>query len=345
MKSRLISLLLVLALLVTAAVFAVQADSSLTVEEANALDNSKLVFADDGKTAYCPVCKADVQWTKANTGLSTINDGAHHHAYLTQNFAYGWSYLSLDSTSTVCLHLNGFDIRPTNAAGRIQSYGTLNIMGDGTVLGGNSTANATLEILGGTVNLYGGIYTSVSTNAAPAILLAKNTAKVNMYAGATVGSTEDITPAGVNVKVTAGTFNMYSGIIRGGTATTGGNVYLSAANGTAIFLGQKAVLYLGGDATVSRDDGVPAGNIYVSSTATEIASLRVLNNWTGTASVRWKNEYAAGAAVDADSGSCGVLTDGVFTAGGSYTGKLIYEPDRSCVTIGENGVLKIAAAE
>lgn len=232
MKTRLISFLLVLALLVTAAVLAVQADSSLTVEEANALDNSKLVFADDGKTAYCPVCKTDAQWTKANTGLAEINDGGHHHAYLTQSFASGWSYLSLGSTSTVCLHLNGFDIRPTNAAGRIQSYGTLNIMGNGTVLGGTSTANATLEIQGGTVNLYGGTYTSVSTNAAPAILLAKNTAKVNMYAGATVGSTETITPAGVNVKVTAGTFNMYGGIIRGGTATTGGNVYLSASDGT-----------------------------------------------------------------------------------------------------------------
>lgn len=51
---------------------------------------------------------------------------------------------------------------------------------------------------------------------------------------------------------------------------------------------------------VSWDNGVPAGNVYVSSSATEIAVLRVLNKWIGTASVRWKNEYLADAAVDAE---------------------------------------------
>lgn len=49
----------------------------------------------------------------------------------------------------------------------------------------------------------------------------------------------------------------------------------------------------------------------------------------------------SGAAVDADRGSCGILTEGVFTPGGTFDGTLVYEPDQTCVVTGEDGALKI----
>ena len=192
---------------------------------------------------YCPVCGPDVEvtWTKLTRAYPGSNNGgnpdytdSHPHFYWdpadftngTASYAY-MNWLQNTKGADVCIHLNG--MRFENVYSRIHwgANGTLNIMGEGTFINSGDAAKQAYGIFqmgGGTLNLYGGTFISTGTGlVAPtaksstyATVGAGSTkVTVNMYDGVVLAVNENDTQ-GTNVAMTAGTFNMYGGEIRGG---------------------------------------------------------------------------------------------------------------------------------
>ena len=137
-------------------------------------ENGKLVL-DTSNVGYCEACGQDVVWSAAATGgLSTKNDNAHHHLYLSETFNKTWGYLVLQNNTKICLHLNGFNIEQK---GRIYLSGSgvvLNIMGGGTVATVVAHTNTDLNTgaitvnSGAVLNLYSGTCSS-SVDGIPAV--------------------------------------------------------------------------------------------------------------------------------------------------------------------------------
>ena len=210
----------------------------------------------------------------------------------------------------------------------------------GTVYGGTTAGSAAHggNISGGTgsvINITGG----------------------KIYGGVAAGQ-------GGNVRTYNGTINITGGEIYGGTsqAATNHNVWVAGdngvlvftggivkgldgtnASGTAINIGTNSKLYLGGTASAVREDGVHKGNIQVYN-----GKLFVLNDWTGAASVRFTSGYTAGTTLADTVAQCGALAEGVFTAGGSYSGTLMNEQTDVVKILGVEGALvldQLPAAE
>ena len=124
-----------------------------------------------------------------------------------------------------------------------------------------------------------------------------------------------------NVRLSAGAvFNFLGGTVYGTDAADLTNPDSIVDAGSAITANNSTVR-LGGNATVVCNDGGQLGLIRL---VTGSRNIQVLNDWTGTASfvvgaVDINKPYTFGAVA-----KCGSLSDGTFTAGGTYTGKLYY---------------------
>ena len=90
---------------------------------------------------------------------------------------------------------------------------------------------------------------------------------------------------------------------------------------------------LGGDAKV--------GYLHVN----EKNELHIDNGWTGEATLSALNgqTYTIGDVVESEKHICGSEVDGVFTKGGSYSGKLYYEPCYGAEILGVDGALTLAS--
>jgi len=128
----------------------------------------------DQQEGYCEACNQVVTWTafagnSAGTlGLSTINNGAHHHIYLSTDVNaknVPNMFLNLLSSSKLCLHLNGHALA---YGGYIMVGGgtTMNIMGSGSTTFTDTNEKAGHYDIAGmyanggnaTINLYGGTH-------------------------------------------------------------------------------------------------------------------------------------------------------------------------------------------
>ena len=130
--------------------------------------NANLVL-DENNQALCPVCNEVVTWTakSGSSRLGSFTDGTHRHIYLNGDVTYGdgtSSLFRLASDSSLCLHLNGYNV---TYGGYMQAAGsTLNIMGMGNVTyTGNAPTTGGYWKFGiyvtssGVANLLGGTYT------------------------------------------------------------------------------------------------------------------------------------------------------------------------------------------
>ena len=237
MKKQGLILLLVVVLL-CAAMIAVQAEDQTPTEaqkgEAVAAAANAMTFPTDYSdyVADCPACgEKQVTWKavkyKGRVGYNTTG-----HFYCSDITASPHpQFIGLDNGGTVCLHLNGETL--TNG-GRIAVLGgssVVNIMGEGTVIGnGSSGSDYAQGVLlvqnSGTLNLYGGTYTSALADMPVAVAQHKGSA-INLYAAAAIDSA-----VGHNVDIINGTFNQYGGVIQNAVTTgSGGNVRIRSANG------------------------------------------------------------------------------------------------------------------
>ena len=181
------------------------------------------VFAAGGEvSAVCPVCEAEVVWKDLNALLTaqgntkiTVKD----HYYLSADLDLS---THLSTTVGYCLHLNGHNITSPVRTIYVE-YCTVNVMGQGTVTGGftNDKAWGAVVDAPGNMNLYGGTYTTTSTN--PVVCFRSNkdhTAAI--YEGATI--LREAANPGVAVRVyDHNDFVMYGGTITGGYIDVGGN--------------------------------------------------------------------------------------------------------------------------
>ena len=168
-------------------------------DEPTGIDNSDLQFT-SGTNAYCPVCKKTVTWTamtQSTYGTTRLVASSGKHYYLAEDITYTGTDASMirgpGSGTVACLHLNGHNLVATNE-GVITGYtGTLNVMGNGIVMGNLATENAGAAVnintsgANGKVNLYGGTYTMPQTNEiAAAVSVFDNGGEINIYEGVTV---------------------------------------------------------------------------------------------------------------------------------------------------------------
>jgi hypothetical protein len=139
-----------------------------------------LQFIGGSDWALCPLCKAFVQWTPVTQkeyGEKRLNDGVNlgggTHYYLAEDVTYTGTSTFMNAPGgnaarIACFHLNGHSFTAANANFAHGSYGTLNILGSGTVTGnGKSGAAVTINTnkdSGGGIFLHAGTYTKAAGN-------------------------------------------------------------------------------------------------------------------------------------------------------------------------------------
>lgn len=247
-----------------------------------------MAFPTDGSdyVADCPACGATQVTWKAIKGNARVgyNTGGHFYCLdITQN--PHTQFIGIDTQITVCLHLNGQNLRNVGRIAITGGNGTINIMGSGSVTGLGTTSGdykqGTLVVQNkGTINLYGGTYRSELPDM-PVAYIQHADSVLNLYTGAvleaSVGHTVDVingklnicggdirggTSAGSGGNIRArslyGVVTMYGGTISGGTSTAanaGGNVYLTGNSRFEMYGGK----IFGGTATTGAGGNV---NIY-----------------------------------------------------------------------------------
>ena len=245
--------------------------------------------------------------------------------------------------------------------------GTLNIDG-GTISGGisKSSSGGSIYAYGATITMTGGTVTGGQTveNGSHGGNISLTGSSVMTMSGGSVTGGSARYQAG-NLHVSNSTFTMTGGEISGGTASTdeatvasNHNIWLygtatmtmtggtvkgvdgTVSAGTAIYMSSGTTLNLGGTASVIRDDGVFNGNIYTA----DGAKLNVLNDWTGTASVKLAKAYQNGEEVSNTNAQCGSLSGTAFTAGGTFSGVLMNENGSAARILGAEGKLTVETA-
>ena len=216
----------------------------------------------EATTAVCPLCEKSVTWyplTNSSANLLTPTEGKQAHYYLAEGLTVSDKYFYMNTAEDhagYCLHLNGHSIVNTGKRALwIGAGNTLNIMGQGTVSGvgeGNSDSDYRSAVLdlNGTVNLFGGTYTPLA--ARPAIMLRTSATRLYIFDGATVQGNASYTAPLIQPNIAGAEVTMYGGLVTGGKAVNGGNIYMP----------KKSVFNMFGGTVSGGQSTRIGGNIY-----------------------------------------------------------------------------------
>ena len=323
-----------------------------------------LSFTGSSETeAFCPYCEKDVTWTaftNSTNRVLALTDGNWGHYYLAEDITYSNKYMAVNDVdngghSGFCLHLNGHTIKNTGKRGFWVGAGnTLNIMGEGTIRGvGEGTKEsdwrgAAFDVYGH-VNLFGGNITHDA--AVPAVMIRGGAARVNLFDGATITGNNNYTVSLVRVNATGSEFNVFGGIVEGGKAANGGNIYLNnksffnifggvvrngyatsiggnvyAANGTVNMYGGE--IY-GGYATNSSSSYGRGGNVALNGSSSAKPTFNMYGGIIGSETVTGEAVgYASsgGANLYVANGTANIMGEKAVIAGGygkSYGGNIM----------------------
>ena len=225
--------------------------------------------------AYCPVCKETALWAPLTATLNKLDETEYTHFYLPGNIERSDnSRYQIGGNKKICIHLNGYtyDQKATSAvegAIKVINGSTLNIRGNGKVIGAGGYYAASNWVMGGaidvrgTVNIYGGTYQSSHNRATIATFSGSANVVLNMYAGEILPSTAATTNATgfwgsvvMNHKNQA--FNMYGGKITGAETADNGNLKIN--NGTfTMYGGEITGRVLANGGTVNIENGAKIG--------------------------------------------------------------------------------------
>ena len=237
-------------------------------------------------TAYCPYCEEDVVWkafTSSTNRVLAVTDGNWGHYYLAEDITYSDKYMAVNDVDNeghrgFCLHLNGHTIKNTGKrAFWIGAGNTLNIMGDGTVRGvgegsKESEWRGTSVDTTGHVNLFGGTFTHDA--ARPIVMARSNSARVNVFEGATIQGNDSYSASAVFMRSAGAEFNMFGGTVEGGKAANGASIHMTAKAFINIFGGTVQ----GGYATSI------GGNIYATNGTVNMYGGTVCGGYTTNSS-------------------------------------------------------------
>ena len=353
MKKRIFPILLVMALLIAALSVTAMAATEVAPNEVSdyAKNTMSPLFADgpDYVDTWCPACNANARFYETTAIMSNnyalTNDASHW--YISKSLTHGGGYKA-PAGKKLCIYLNGCDLTSTGVL--FETYGTLNVIGNGTetVSGSNYGASykaigATFDIMGGTVNLYGGNYTKNNTNAGPVVGVRNAAATVNIYNGTTVTGGVNSGGNGGNIGLfyTGSALNVYGGTVTGGQAANGGNIGVSAtgctvnisggtvsggvatSQGGNIYASASATVNLNGG-TVSAGEAPKGGNIFSTASTVNIGGATVTEGKATTGN--GGNIYAEGGTLKITSGA---VSDG---SAGNWGGN-IYSDSYTDLTI------------
>lgn len=284
MKKRLLMVLLVVALLVTVAVFTVQADET---------EHTYLDLA----TYNCPCSKCGGKpytgtWITSYT--HSMADGGHYYYKdQTLNPSSNWAV----NSGEIVVILDNSTLNFTNS-GRslLMQVGTLHLIGNGGTFQGkgmsSTTANGGIAQIysGGKLHLYGDLTVQKAadstntvkngglfrlTGSSSAITVHGGTLKgcavsstggvayvesgtFTLDGGTIEGSSDNISQAGA-IRIAGGTVEVKSGTIKNGHATKGGNIYISAGK-----LNLSGGTITGGYSVIEGSTNGQGGNIFQS---------------------------------------------------------------------------------
>lgn len=191
--------------------------------------------------ALCTVCNKTVTWTpmtqEANGTTAYGNAANGAHLYLAEDITYTGSsnpFLTGPKSSTTavaCFHLNGHTLTATKFRAILGATGTLNVMGDGTVIGYAASSNGGAVQINtsssrGKVNLYGGTYrlTENSSSNGGVVAVLTTGGAINVYENARLEA------GGIGYAARAGKNVSYNSAINLYGAYVEGNLYLTGAN-------------------------------------------------------------------------------------------------------------------
>ena len=220
MKKRVISVLLIIALLVAVGVVTAQADPMTVAEKAAQMDFSS--DTGSGVVMDCPACEATgVTWRELKTtddGSSLYNyDNTSKHGQLAGHY-YVKGELALPTHitggwtngQTLCIQLNGGKLTGGTTSGMFSMRtSTLNLMdtdGTGAVEAGISAVSI-FNTQTGTVNVYGGNYSisADNTKSAPVVNNA-GTGTLRLYNGTFTGEAK-LSNASGTLEIAGGSVN------------------------------------------------------------------------------------------------------------------------------------------
>ena len=235
-------------------------------------------------TADCPACgTANATWMPLTADMQHLKDEEHTHFYLPGNVERATnSQRYYVEEGTVCIHLNGFtyDQKATSAcegAIKVSAGSTLNIMGNGKVIGaGGYYADSSWPMGGaldvrGTANIYGGTYMS-DRNRPSVAPFASSGATINMYGGKIAPSSSAETNAtgfwgSIVMNQASQVFNLYGGEIVGAEGATAGDLRVN--NGTFnVYGGYVGRVYANKNAKVNVNNGANIGELDIKAGAT-----------------------------------------------------------------------------
>lgn len=238
------------------------------------VDNSSISekFAVGTKKAACPVCGGNaVTWNALPAAGSAVTLAPGH--YYVENDITNSSYYTITGGS-ICVHLNDHDITSTHRVFDIAANGTLNMMGNGMVMGAYTSTDAAGSDMASTIRMaaptanahfYGGTYGHKygTTYATLRMEAPSGTPTAKMYGGATFCRTDGA--YGANIMVRRGNFEMYGGLITDGyhytgSATYGGNVRVTTNSSTSTSIVATFTMH---DGVISDGIATYGGNVYV----------------------------------------------------------------------------------
>lgn len=210
MKKRVWSLLIVLALLAVATVFAVNAEASEPV------------------CPHCDVALSQITWETWAGTSGDFNTSGHYRLTGTYNQSGQVKITGGD----VVLDLAGQNLTTTTGRPFYVNSGTMTILdtvGNAVVTGKATASGSTLFInTNGTLHIYGGTYASAATTGKDGGTVSVN-GNMTLHGGVIQGSTS--TTAGGCLQLSKGSFTMNGGLLTAGTATTSGGT-IFAKGGT-----------------------------------------------------------------------------------------------------------------
>ena len=220
--------------------------------------------------AYCDGCGKEVQWSKYDGASKPTG-----HKYLAQDFN-DFGGITVEAGKTLCLNLNGYNLHGKSGTFRMLNiFGTLNLMGEGTVMSHYASAKMAPGFYvqtGGTFNMYGGDLTS------------------------------EFSSPRAGVGMVQADFTMYGGSIYGGQATEGDG-------GNVEFIGGGTVQLLGGKIYGGKASG-NGGGFYAHDHITIGGNMQITDNQGSNLYMRTGKKITV---KDDFTGTIGVTASGVFT--------------------------------
>ena len=314
MKKRVLSVLLVIALLVTVGIVAAQANETdptpaeIKAEAQTVITAAKAMTFEEGNLpTYCPKCGDNVTWTaitKESYDANT-NHAYQGHFYLAESFEVDVAGLAFNFQGASCLHLNGNGVKNVTTGSWncvLRGNTELNIFdnaaGTGYIDGGTTQG----AIWGGvaTTNIYGGTYKG--TNGTATIEIRGNNF-VNFFDG-------DLESGHIRfTSVASSAFQMY-----GGTLSSTGSIKSNEGSATT----EALVGIHGGDVDMTV-------NTWGKKVVVTGGSIKTLTSAvpTGTSGISISGNpqiETLGLSASYVYPTFGVLTEGASIGFGTYTG-------------------------